>query len=328
MKRPLLITCFSLALFLSQSAVVAQAKTEIELKPSATEGADATKLDPSGNLPSANKGEAPPVSKTGQILDQLTQQVELPETLKALTTDQLAKYDEAKSEGVSYLRTVRLTEALAKFLEAENIPANRWSDANGANKPFPGIAELENLRGAVFTKMKDYQRARKHFANSLSLEKESFHPRFNIAELDFVEKQFELAIQGFESLVIENDRLKKVQLAKFSKEEDRSQIEKNFLSTERLIKYKLLICQLKLGKLEEADKIMASFDSFDDECPAYYFSKAVYEYIKPAEGQTAEKKRDEKAAGWIESAKSIYRPDQNEVYLDSIIEMGWLQALQ
>ena len=210
--------------------------------------------------------------------------------LEKLTQDQKKSLVAGMGEVSNYLRGVRLLESLEKLNEMES--------ALGVSNHY-----IENLRGAVYTKMKDYKRARVHFRKALEFAKdfeaEAFHPRFNLAELDFVEKQWDPARDAFQKLLADPG--------------------KPTSGSDSLIKFKILICDLQQKKEVEAEEVMKTFDKYDAESPAFYFGNAVKLFIK----------NDKEGANeWLESARRIYPKEINEVYNDSLVEMGWLETLQ
>jgi tetratricopeptide (TPR) repeat protein len=303
---PLSLFSLTLASLCLTSVVSAQkpggtGKAKIELKgDDADPKADPNlKLDPTGKLPAANKGEAFAPLDTSPA-----KTAELPAALKKLPPDQLQKYAAIREEATGFMRSVRQQESLEKIAEAERL----------VGEP---VAELENLRGAIYTKMRDFANARAHFEKAVSLDKNSFHPHFNLAELDFVEKKFPSAITAFTALVAENDDMKKHALVGI-KEDERVNTERQFDSTKRLIEFKLFICQLQEKNQSEADKILKNFNSYDNDSPAYYFAKAVQAFIKD---------KKDSAEEWVASAKNIYPATITEVYVDSLVEMGWMTTL-
>ncbi len=257
------------------------------------------KLDATGKLPMANKDDALAPLDAAEV-----KEAPLPPALAKLTRDQQGRYVSVRDEATNFMRSVRLQESLEKIGEAERI----------VGEP---IAELENLRGAIYTKMRDFPMARKHFSNSVNLDKESFHPHFNLAELDFVEKKFPAAITAFTALIGENEKLKKTASSQV-KPDDRVAVERQFDATKRLMEFKLFISQTLQKNQEEAAKLSKDFNAYDNDSPAYYFAKAVQDF-------NAEKK--EAAEEWIASAKKIYPAAITEVFVDSLVEMGWMTTL-
>ena len=210
--------------------------------------------------------------------------------LEKLSAEKQAAVVRDLSEVATYLRGVRWLEGLEKLTEVEMTTGD--------------FHLVENMRGAIYTRMKDYKQARVHFEKAVALSKglkgQSFHPRFNIAELDFVEHKWDAARASFTGLL--NDP---------TREADKS--------TENLINFKLLICDVQQQKVDAANKLLEKYDANDTESPAYYFSRAAIEF-------GAGKK--EEAGTWLESAGKIYPKDMNEVFNDSMVEMGWLETLE
>ncbi len=209
--------------------------------------------------------------------------------LEKLTAEQRRTMMAGMGEISNYLRGVRLQESLEKLNDLET--------AVGDNH------YIENLRGAVYTKMRNFKAARPHFAKALELAKgmtrESFHPRFNLAELDFVEKKWDAARESFQKLLKDPG--------------------KPGTASDSLMKFKIMICDLQQKKTADADVQMATFDQWSVDSPAYYYGNAVKEFSKD---------NKESANEWLEQAKRIYPKEMNEVFNDSLVEMGWLETLQ
>ena len=202
--------------------------------------------------------------------------------LEKLKPEQREKVKKAVNEASTYVAGIRLQEALARLSEAEAIE--------------PGLFVVHNLKGAVYTKMRDFAKARSAFEKAEQLNPQSYHPKFNLAELDFVEKKFEKALAAFDKLLAHPQA------------DD---------STKKLIQFKQVICYLKLEKKDEAEKLIKSFSYIDDE-PVFYMSHAAKEF--------AAGKREE-AQSYIDSANRIYSAEALTIYFDSFIEMGWVETL-
>lgn len=219
--------------------------------------------------------------------------------LEHLTEEQTKTVSTNLKNAGDYLRGVRWQEALEKLNDVEKITGE--------------MHLVENMRGAVFTRMRDFKQARSHFEKAVSLTKsiakERFHPRFNLAEIDFVEKKWEPARTSFESLLAD--------------------VNPDDKSSGKLMRFKMYICvlqQMAEAKDEATKKkaeasanvLMQAFDQYDAEAPAFYFANAARFF---AEG------KKEEANEWLESASKIYPKDVTETYNDSFIEMGWLETL-
>jgi tetratricopeptide (TPR) repeat protein len=215
--------------------------------------------------------------------------------LESLPKEQQDKVKKAISEASTFVGGIRLQEALQRLGEAEVIA--------------PDLFMVHNLKGAVFTKMRMFDEARKSFKKAQSLHPKSFHPKFNLAEIEFVEAadkaragddagaaaQFASAQKMFEALIADGGDV----------------------ATQRLMEFKVVISLLKQGKVEEAEKAVKAFSYIDDE-PVYYLGHAAVAFHKGDK---------EEAQGWINSANRIYPPQQVTIYMDSFIEVGWVETL-
>ena len=209
--------------------------------------------------------------------------------LEKLTQDQRNKASKGISDVAGYMRGVRLQESLEKLNEVEAITGD--------------FHIVSNMRGAVFTKMRDFKAARSEFEKAIVLTKdqprENFHPLFNLAEINFVEKKWAEATREFNALLASG------------KIPDPG--------TRRLMEYKVMICALQQKQIPEADAMAEKFDQYDNDSPAYYFAKAASCFAR---------EQKEEAEEWLASAAKIYPKELNDVYQDSLVEVGWLQTLQ
>ncbi len=276
---PLLSTGLSLVmsplLFAQQPAPAASEK--IELKDPAAGDEPKVKIESDvkkADLPDVPAGPEAPANLPG---------------LEKLSDEQKRTLVAGMGEVSNYLRGVRWQEALERLGELEIAVGNNHY--------------IENLRGAVFTRMRNFDKARVHFAKALelakNLEAEAFHPKFNMAELDFVTKKWDAARDSFQKLLKDPG--------------------KPGTGSDALINFKIMICNLQQKKDSEADQILKTFDQYDADSPAFYYGNAVKLFIK---------ENKEGANEWLESAKRIYPKEVNEVYNDSLVEMGWLETLQ
>lgn len=217
------------------------------------------------------------------------------EKLKSLTPDQQEKVKKALNEASAFVGGIRLQEALQRLVDAEALA--------------PDLFMVHNLRGAVFTKMRLFGKARESFKKAQELHPTSFHPKFNLAEIEFVEA----ADKGRSG----DEAAAKVQFASAQKMFEALIPTNPDISTRRLMEFKVVICKLKQGKTEEAEKAVKAFSYIDDE-PVYYLGHAAIEFHRG--DKTA-------AQEWIDSANRIYAPQQISIYMDSFIEVGWVETL-
>ncbi len=225
--------------------------------------------------------------------------VEADPTLKVLETlkpEQVEKIRKLVNEASTFVGGIRLQEALARLTEAEAMA--------------PDLFMVHNLKGAVFTKMKEFPKAREAFDKAMKLNPGSFQPKFNLAEIDFVTAANKVRAGNAAAAA-----------------EDWAKAEKglkNLLTTQgvdtgtkKLVEFKLVITSLFLKKEDEAKKMLESFSYLDDE-PVYHMSHAAEQYFR---GNKTE------AQDWTASASRIYPPQAVTIYVDSFIELGWVESL-
>lgn len=158
-----------------------------------------------------------------------------------------------------------------------------------ADKEKPNTSMSYNLRGAVYTEMKDYPKAKEFFEKAKTAAPQQFAPQFNIAELLFVQKKYKEARSAFQ----------KLQTA-FPKEE--------------LLQFKIYLTYLLDGTEAEAKAQLDAF-KFPSDTPAYYFAHASWAF---------KHQNLKDAQSWIQSSLNIFPMNQNEIFIESIEDLGWI----
>ena len=179
---------------------------------------------------------------------------------------------------------VRVQESLEKIISAENIVID--------------YAPLLNLKGAAYTKIRDFDKAQASFAKALEIEPTSVMTKFNLYEMYFVKKQYKEAEAAFKNFIKNNKEIPQ--------------------STATLVQYKILICALKQDDKEHAKSILDQFDFLDDE-PLFYYGNAAINFQKDDINE---------ANSWLIAASRIYKPEVNNLYKDSLIEAGWIENIE
>lgn len=177
-------------------------------------------------------------------------------------------------EAAALLRAKKFEESLEKLNEAEKIETN---------------INAVNLRGAIYTEMRDYTKAREYFQQAVNMEPDSFGPRFNLGEVDFLEGKYSEARTLFEKVKEKNQN-------------------------NELLNYKIYLTYLLQGDMAKAKKMLGEFD-FAGELPAYYFANAAWHFAN---------KEPKVGFGWVSSAQSIYPAQANNLFVDSLVEVGWV----
>lgn len=177
----------------------------------------------------------------------------------------------------------RFTDAIAKLDEAEKI-----SPKNGL---------VFTMRGDVFLapRRRDFDLAKEQFLKAKELDPQNAGPAFNLAELEFARHDFPTAAAAFRKLVADFPKLPQV--------------------IRHLAISRIVICEARQKKFDEAEKLIKEHFTFMDDTPAYYMSNAAISFSK----------KDEKMAQeWMLRATSIFKEQQIGPYIDAFKEMRWL----
>ncbi len=145
------------------------------------------------------------------------------------------------------------------------------------------------LRASIYCQKKQWPQAEADFNAAAKIAPTNVVLRFNLSEVKFMQKQYDVARPGFVAL---------------EKDPDMG----DFAS------YKVFLCDL-LGGHEAAAK--AELDVFNAAMgnPSYYFSNAAWDLVH---------KNIEDARSWLLSASRIYPPRKNAYYAQSLRDLGYL----
>lgn len=183
----------------------------------------------------------------------------------------------------------KLYNDAAQAMQAKEY-AKALSKLDELDKSFPGLANVSNLRGAIYTEQRDFVKASDAFAKAYELDRKAFAPRFNLGEVLFLQKKYPEARVKFEALLLEDPK-------------------------NDLARYKIFLCYLANGEKVDAEKVLNQF-SFAGDLPAYYFAHAAWEFANSNFGE---------AQGWLQSASGIYSQQANLLFVDSLVELGYLK---
>jgi len=267
------------------------------------------KLDP--NAPDAVVPARPESSDPAALLNDTADSERA--VLEKLSDEDRKRLAVLIRDASTFVSGIRIQEAMERLLEAEAIA--------------PELFTVHNLMGAAFTKIRDFPKARERFTKAVELAPRAFMARFNLTEIDFVEGKHADAIAGFTPLIGKlKEEIASLEAAANDPRKPFTDDERKGLklraestkSTIKLIEFKLLICQLKLGNTAEAQKILGTFNFLED-TPGFYYGHAAIAYNEDDE---------EKAQEWLRSAERIYSRPILEIYTDSLIETGWIENLQ
>ena len=115
---------------------------------------------------------------------------ELPESVKKLSAADRQKLQSLLTDASAFIGGIRIQEAFEKIIDAEAMA--------------PDLFQIHNLKGAAYTKIRDFPKARKSFERSLELNPTAFMSKFNITELDFVEQKYADSQKNFSKLIAES----------------------------------------------------------------------------------------------------------------------------
>ncbi|MCS7063299.1 MAG: tetratricopeptide repeat protein [Methylacidiphilales bacterium] len=158
----------------------------------------------------------------------------------------------------------------------------------------PNHHHAYNLKGANYTKMKNWSAAESAFRQALSVAPNAFEPKFNLAELLFLQGQYAQARQAFTSIL----HLANLDIYK------------------HLTEFKIFLTYLLEDQLPPALEIAKKYDGFET-TPIYYFVQGALAY---KEGNRA------KAMENFDAAARIFPAYLNHNFADTLIELGWIQV--
>ena len=140
-----------------------------------------------------------------------------------------------------------------------------------------------NLRGAILTKMGQYEEAAGLFQSILTTDPDYFPAAFNLGEVEFIRGDHAAALESFEQMRRRDPR-------------------------NELVRFKVFLCRLLLGQNDEAQKMARGLIPAGN-TPAWYYAQAML----------ARKAGDEKtAAKHLSVARSIYTDSGCKLFDESI----------
>ena len=205
--------------------------------------------------------------------------------IQALNEEVQTEYSKSALRCKQLFDQKRIFECLAEIRKAEAI-----YDKNPA---------ILNLRGACYVEFRNFDKALDAFKLALDIQKGDFNVRFNIAEIKFVSQDYQASLTDLETLYKE------------AKEDPQ------YASMIPLIRFKTVLCKLKLKDEEGAKAIIGETDFLSDS-PLYYYGNAALEYHVD-NGREAEK--------WLARARRIFRnPQILAPWQDTLIEFGYIKS--
>ena len=206
------------------------------------------------------------------------------EEFSNLPEEQRKAYVEHLTQAGNYFRQKRIFECMDEIHKAQQIIED------GPN--------AINMLGACYVEFRYFDKAREAFKKSLSLAPKNPSVLFNLAEIEFVTKNWGKCIERMDEV-----------LAVLP--EDASQMRE-------LVIYKKLLCHIKLGNLEKAQELSSTYTDADDSPFAYYAKAALL--FNSDDSLAADRE--------LAKARRIYtlNPQLIAPWDDTLIEFGYLQS--
>ena len=106
----------------------------------------------------------------------------------SLSQEQKQTLRKTLMEAANLLNGIRVQESLEKIIEAESMVSD--------------FAPLYNLKGAAYTKIRDFDKAQAAFERAVLLYPSSVMTKFNLTEMHFVKKNYPLADKEFSKFLL------------------------------------------------------------------------------------------------------------------------------
>lgn len=170
---------------------------------------------------------------------------------------------------------------------------------HAAKKIFPDHPELLTMEGACYVEFRSFDKAKDLFNKANEMAPGQATIVFNIAELQYVTKDWKNA---------EETLGKVLEMVK---------TDKNQLQLSRLVEFKILLCKLKLGDIEGAKKLSGKYDFMDDSPFSYYAMAAI----------AFQEGRQVDAEGELARANRVFQnPAMLSPWQDTLIEFGYIKG--
>ena len=199
----------------------------------------------------------------------------------------------APATGVTLTTPTDAASALIKSaidkMNKDNIDG-ALNDLTQAIKSNPNSTGAYVLRASIYCQRKQWQQAEDDFKAAAKIAPTNVVLQFNLVEVHFMQKQYDLARPGFVALEGDGDM-------------------GDFAS------YKVFLCDLLGGHIDVAQKDLDVFNATMGN-PSYYFANAAWDLIHT--------KNIDDARDWLLSASRIYPPRKNAYYAQSLRDLGYL----
>ena len=200
-----------------------------------------------------------------------------------LPEEQRKAYVEHLTQAGNYFRQKRIFETIDEIHAAQQIIDN------GAN--------AINMLGACYVEFRDFDKAREAFERSLKLSPKNPSVLFNLAEIEFVTKNWSRCVERLDSVL--------------------ANLPENANQMRELVIYKKMLAHIKLGNLDKAKELSTTYTDNDDS-PFYYYAKAAL-FFHEDDSLSADRE--------LAKARRIFvKPELIAPWDDTLIEFGYLQS--
>jgi Tfp pilus assembly protein PilF len=175
-----------------------------------------------------------------------------------------------------------------QLLEQKQLDA-ALGKVNAALQAAPLSSAAFGLRGAIYAEKKLWDQAEKDYQTALQLDGKNVQIKFNLAEIEFMQKKYDDARPGFIAL-------------------------KQDPHMGDLAAYKVFLCDLFGAHDEAAAKELDAFNQVGSNA-SYYFANAAWSLYHH---------KTEDARAWLMSAAKIYEPPKFRLYAASLIALGYM----
>lgn len=219
-----------------------------------------------------------------------------------LNLDKTPELSEAQKEFTNLPEQKRIdyvnhvNEANRLFGQKRIFEALEQTDS--ARKIFDQNPDILNMVASCYVEFRDFTKARDYYNKALALAPRSSVILFNIAELEFVTRNWQACL----------DQLKEVL----------PMVPEAGLQTKRIIELKMLLCHIALNQVNEANALANKYDPLRDDTPFYYYAQACLRYRE---------KNLIKAEEYLQMANRVF---ENPAYIapwqDTLIEFGYIAS--
>ena len=155
-----------------------------------------------------------------------------------------------------------------------------------------------NLQGACYVEFRNFKKATESFSAAQKADPKNRNVLFNLAEIKFVSQEWPEALSSLNNLLDNHG-------------------ESFRQGMKDLIRFKILLCQLKTDQVAEAKATINAL-SYKDDTPLFYFGNAAISYH-------AEKTTE--AEQWLARGRRVFKnPQLLAPWSDTLIEYGYIKS--